>query len=70
MTTLKEVFVGIDVATLRNALAIADAGRDGEIRYMGEFDATPESMKRLVTRLVTKYERLPFCYEAGPMGYV
>lgn len=66
MTTLKEVFVGIDVATLRNALAIADAGRDGEIRYMGEFDATPESMKRLVT----KYERLPFCYEAGPMGYV
>jgi transposase len=35
MTTPKEVFVGIDVAKGRNAVAIADAGRDGEIRYMG-----------------------------------
>jgi hypothetical protein len=33
-------FVGIDVAKRRNAVAIADAGRDGEIRYMGgEHDA-------------------------------
>src|SRR6202012_5670711 len=35
MTTPREVFVGIDVAKLRNAVAVADAGRDGEIRYMG-----------------------------------
>lgn len=47
MTTPKEVFVGIDVAKLRHAVAIADAGRDGEIRYMGELDASPESMTRL-----------------------
>jgi hypothetical protein len=33
MTAPKEVFVGIDVAKLRNAVAIADAGRNGEIRY-------------------------------------
>ncbi|HEY4380169.1 MAG TPA: IS110 family transposase [Acidobacteriaceae bacterium] len=69
MTTPKEVFVGIDVAKLRNAVAIADAGRDGEIRYMGEFDASLESMKRLVTRLAGKYPQLHFCYEAGPTGY-
>jgi transposase len=69
MTTPKEVFVGIDVAKLRNAVAIADAGRDGEIRYLGEFDAAPESMKRLITRLAAKYERMHFCYEAGPTGY-
>jgi len=68
MTTPKEVFVGIDVAKLRNAVAIADAGRDGEIRYLGEFDAAPESMKRLITRLAAKYERMHFCCEAGPTG--
>jgi hypothetical protein len=34
-----DVFVGIDVAKLRNAVAVADGGRNGEIRYLGEFDA-------------------------------
>jgi hypothetical protein len=32
-------------------VALADAGRDGEIRYMGEFDASPESMTRLIKKL-------------------
>lgn len=69
MTALKEAFVGIDAAKLRNAVAIADAGRDGEIRYIGEIDASPDSMKRLIRKLASKYERLHFCYEAGPTGY-
>jgi transposase len=69
MTTPKEVFVGIDVAKLRNAVAIADAGRNGEIRYMGEFDASPESMTRLIRKLAAKHDKLHFCYEAGPTGY-
>lgn len=33
------VFVGIDVAKLRNAVAVADGQRNGESRYLGEFDA-------------------------------
>jgi hypothetical protein len=69
MTALKEAFVGIDAAKLRNAVAIADAGRDGEIRYIGEVDASPDSMKRLIRKLASKYEQLHFCYEAGPTGY-
>ena len=69
MTTPKEVFVGIDVAKRRHAVAIADAGRDGEIRYMGEFDASPESMTRLIKKLAAKHDKLHFCYEAGPTGY-
>jgi transposase len=69
MTTPTEVFVGIDVAKLRNAVAIADAGRNGEIRYMGEFDASPESMTRLIRKLAAKHAKLHFCYEAGPTGY-
>ena len=69
MTGSREAFVGIDAAKLRNAVAIADDGREGEVRYLGEFDATPECMRRLVARLAAKYGRLHFCYEAGPTGY-
>jgi transposase len=54
MTTPKEVCVGIDVAKLRNAVAIADTGRDGEIRYLGEFDASTDSMKKLVHRMAAQ----------------
>lgn len=64
-----EVFVGIDVAKARNAVAIADGGRGGEVRYLGEIDASAESMRRFVKRLASKYDRVHFCYEAGPTGY-
>ena len=32
-----EVFVGIDTAKARNAVAVAERGRVGEVRYLGEF---------------------------------
>ena len=56
-------------AQMRNAIALAEGERGGEIRYLGEFDASPESMRRFVKRLAAKHERLHFCYEAGPTGY-
>ena len=65
----KEAFIGIDVAKLRNAVAVADAGRDGEVRFHGEVDASPEGMRRLAARLAGRYQRLHFCHEAGPTGY-
>src|SRR5215213_3555938 len=68
-----EVFVGIDVAktrnTTRNAIAIADGARGGEVRFLGEVDASEESMRRLVKRIAGRYARAHFCYEAGPTGY-
>lgn len=54
-----EVFVGIDVAKVRNAVAIADGERGGEVRYLGEVDACEESMRRLVKRIAAKHERTP-----------
>jgi hypothetical protein len=60
--------IGIDTAKLRNAVAIAEEGRDGEIRYLGEVDASPASMSRLLAKLATKYARLHCCYEADPTG--
>lgn len=63
-----QVFVGIDVAKLRNAVAVADAGRDGEVRFLGEVDAGDESMRRVI-RKVASGKKAHFCYEAGPTGY-
>ena len=65
-----EAFVGIDTAKARNAVAIAEGGRTGEIRYLGELDATPAAVAKLVRKLTSCYETLQFCYEAGPTGYV
>lgn len=64
-----EAFVGLDVSKLRNAVAIAEAGRNGEIRYLGEVPNTAEATRKLVAKLAGKYAALHFCYEAGPTGY-
>jgi transposase len=64
-----EGFVAFDTSKLRNAVAIADGGRTGEVRYLGEIDASPAATAKLVKKLAAKYPRLTFCYEAGPTGY-
>jgi transposase len=64
-----EAFIGIDTAKARNAVAVAEAGRRGEIRYLGEFDTTPDAVAKLVRKLSDRYDTVHFCYEAGPTGY-
>lgn len=64
-----EVFVGIDVAKERNAIAVADGERGGEVRFLGEVDTSPESMRRLIKRIAAQHDQAHFCYEAGPTGY-
>ena len=64
-----EAFVGIDTSKSCNAIAIADGGRGGEVRYLGEFSATEAAIQKLVAKLAAKYRDLMFCYEAGPTGY-
>jgi transposase len=65
-----DVFVGLDVAKARHAVAVAEDGRQGEVRYLGEIGADPESVRRLVAKLEKRHGRgLHFCYEAGPTGY-
>ena len=64
-----EVFVAFDVAKLKNAVAIAQGGRDGEVRYLGEIKSTEAATRKLVAKLAAKHEKLTFCYEAGPTGY-
>jgi hypothetical protein len=45
-----DVFVGIDVAKSRNAIAIADSERGGEVRYFGEVDGI-HPVKLAITHL-------------------
>jgi hypothetical protein len=33
-------FVGIDTSKVRNAVAVAEEGRGGDVRYLGEIDTT------------------------------
>ena len=69
MKKYSEAFVGVDTAKKKHAVAIADAGRDGEIRYVGEIDSSPETVARVIRKLADRYEMLHVCYEAGPTGY-
>jgi transposase len=62
-------YVALDTSKLRNAVAIAEAGRDGEIRYLGEIDNAPAATAKLARRLAKKHATLTFAYEAGPTGY-
>src|SRR3974390_638213 len=69
MSNHSEAFVAFDSSKLRNAVAIADSGRMGEIRFLGEIGNTATTTAKLVRKLAAQYERLTFCYEAGPTGY-
>jgi transposase len=46
-----EAFVGIDTSKSSNAIAIAEGGRGGEVRYLGEFPATEAAIGKLVAKL-------------------
>lgn len=64
-----EAFVGFDTSKLRHAVAIAEGGRTGEVRFLGEIENTEEATTKLVKKLASRHRRLTFCYEAGPTGY-
>src|SRR5712691_9738678 len=69
MSDHSEAFVAFDTSKLRNAVAIADPGRVGEVRFLGEIENTGTATAKLVKKLAAQYQRLTFCYEAGPTGY-
>lgn len=64
-----EVYVGLDTSKLKISVALAAAGRDGEVRFFGDIGSTPEAVERLVRKLEKRHGKLSFAYEAGPTGY-
>jgi transposase len=69
MKKYSETFVGIDAAKNKHAVAIAEGGRSGEVRYLGEIDSSASSVAKLIGKLSGRSSRLHVCYEAGPTGY-
>jgi len=69
MPQRSRVFVGLDTSKLKISVALAEEGRQGEVRFLGEIDNTPEAVRRLVGKLASRYSEVLFCYEAGPTGY-
>ena len=69
MSDHSEAFVAFDTSKLRNAVAIAEGGLTGEVRFLGEIENTDAATAKLVRKLAAKYRRLTLCYEAGPTGY-
>ena len=69
MGKYSEVFVAFDVAKKKHAVAIAEGGRTGEVRFMGDVENNPAPIERTIKRLANRYERLHVCFEAGPTGY-
>ena len=63
------IYVGMDIHKASIAVAVADGGRGGDVRFMGEVPNRPEAVARLAAKLGKPRRRLRFCYEAGPCGY-
>ncbi len=57
-----EVYVGLDTSKSKISVALAVAGRDGEVRFLGGIDSTPEAVGRLVRKLAERHQRLFFAY--------
>jgi transposase len=69
MPQKSKVFVGLDTSKLKISAALAEEGRQGEVRFLGGIDNTPEAVRRLVGKLASRHSEVLFCYEAGPTGY-
>ena len=61
-------FVGLDVHADTIAVAVAESGRNGEVRSLGLIPNRLESVRKLVQKLGGP-RGLHVCYEAGPTGY-
>lgn len=62
-------FIGLDVHKETVAIAIAEAGRSGEVRFWGNIPNTPADVQRTSLRLTKRHGQVEFIYEAGPCGY-
>jgi transposase len=57
-------FVGLDVHKRQTVVAIADSGRDGEVRHYGAVETDRSAIAKLARKLARGGKPVRFCYEA------
>jgi transposase len=62
-------FVGLDVHKDSIAIALADDGRDGDVRLYGSIDGDTAALDKTIRKIRRAGVELRFVYEAGPCGY-
>ena len=62
-------FIGMDVHKKTIAVAIADDGRNSQVRSYGTFANDLNALDKFCRKMVSTASQLHFVYEAGPCGY-
>ena len=63
------ILVGMDVHKNSIDIAIAQKGRQGQLRHFGTIEGSLAAVDKVVRKLVSNGQRPCFAYEAGPCGY-
>jgi hypothetical protein len=59
-----EIYVAFDTAKLKHAVAIAEAGRKGEIRFVGEIENRPSTIERMIKKLALESDAIIYASAA------
>ena len=66
----KNKYVGLDVHKDTTVVAVADGGREGEVRLYGKISSDLGALEKVLRKLGGEGVTLHVAYEAGPTGFV